>query len=281
MKTRLDHLPARKRADLERIVELARVHVPTAGLVILFGSYARGDWKEAPLRGDQHASDYDILVIPVDPAVVTDGDRHVLLERACLAADLTTHARVIVETYDYVSARLAEDYFFYRDIYNEGVILYDADVLRLSPPGNPGPEERRRLSRRYFDHWFERARNFYDYYNFAMQKNDAKGAAFLLHQAAETAIKTVLLVRTYDFPKEHYLSVILPDAARTWPPLGTLFPVDTEAHAQAFERLDAAYIGARYHPEYHITREELEYLGGQVETLLTMAEAACREAMAP
>src|SRR3546814_6103685 len=31
--------------------------------VILFGSYARGDWVEAPQDANQYRSDYDILVI--------------------------------------------------------------------------------------------------------------------------------------------------------------------------------------------------------------------------
>ena len=75
MKTDLDHLPERKRRDLERIVEILFAEFEDATAistqnwkkqgrilkVILYGSYARGDWVADPVGG--YYSDYDILVV--------------------------------------------------------------------------------------------------------------------------------------------------------------------------------------------------------------------------
>ncbi|WP_303909247.1 nucleotidyltransferase domain-containing protein [Thiohalomonas denitrificans] len=63
----LSHLSIRKQEDLQRFVALIREGCPAVHLVILFGSYARGDWKAAadlkPDRRLGHASDYDILAV--------------------------------------------------------------------------------------------------------------------------------------------------------------------------------------------------------------------------
>jgi len=46
MKDSLAHLPQRKRGELARIVSIIRESVPQAEMIILFGSYARGDAVE-------------------------------------------------------------------------------------------------------------------------------------------------------------------------------------------------------------------------------------------
>src|SRR3546814_5424383 len=72
----LDHLPAVKQRELERVVEIIfdefgqateNATGPRKGArilkIILFGSHARGDWVDAPLSANQYKSDYDILII--------------------------------------------------------------------------------------------------------------------------------------------------------------------------------------------------------------------------
>jgi hypothetical protein len=46
MKASLDHLPEDKRAKLAVIAEAVRAEAPAAGMIVLFGSHARGDWVE-------------------------------------------------------------------------------------------------------------------------------------------------------------------------------------------------------------------------------------------
>ena len=75
MKTSLDHLPRRKQTELQRVVDvlftefddmlkLATSPQQKRGRIlkiILYGSYARGDWVED--RASGYMSDYDVLVI--------------------------------------------------------------------------------------------------------------------------------------------------------------------------------------------------------------------------
>ena len=66
MKASLSHLPQEKRAELKAIATEIRQEVADVVMIVLFGSYARGDWKdESYVDQDvfyQYRSDLDILV---------------------------------------------------------------------------------------------------------------------------------------------------------------------------------------------------------------------------
>src|ERR1700737_1683402 len=69
MKTTLDYLPAIKQQELQKIVESIRRY-PDVEAIILFGSYARGNWVEEYEDDGVHVryqSDYDLLVIVKTP----------------------------------------------------------------------------------------------------------------------------------------------------------------------------------------------------------------------
>jgi predicted nucleotidyltransferase len=78
MSRSLDHLPAGKRAELAFVVDVLRTSFDEERStrqspalrdgailkIILFGSYARGDWVEDPVG--RYFSDYDLLVVVAD-----------------------------------------------------------------------------------------------------------------------------------------------------------------------------------------------------------------------
>jgi len=69
MKTSLEHLPDQKQQELQRTIEIIREEIDL-DMLILFGSYARGDWvedldPETPLY--RYQSDFDLLVITETP----------------------------------------------------------------------------------------------------------------------------------------------------------------------------------------------------------------------
>ena len=83
MRDGLDHLPEAKRRELAHVVEVVREGFAFAIArrtmpdlrggkllkIVLFGSYARGDWVEDPVG--RYFSDYDLLVV-VDREALTD-----------------------------------------------------------------------------------------------------------------------------------------------------------------------------------------------------------------
>ncbi|HED35445.1 MAG TPA: nucleotidyltransferase domain-containing protein, partial [Gammaproteobacteria bacterium] len=65
MKTSLEHLPAEKQQELRRAADIIRKEL-NPELLILFGSYARGDWVEdldPQTLQYRYQSDFDLLVV--------------------------------------------------------------------------------------------------------------------------------------------------------------------------------------------------------------------------
>lgn len=280
MKTDLDHLPVEKQHELHRIVEIIRDRVD-AEMVILYGSYARGDWREEqdlePGRWSGHASDYDILVVVEDQATAEDVNLLRELEQACNAPGFSAHVRPIVHDIAHVNGSIAEQWYFFMDVLNEGVLLQDSGRHRLAEPDELLPVDRQRLAREYFDVWLPHAQQFFDAAKFHLERGNLRLAAFNLNQATEHAYKGILLIFTHYCPQEHLLSILGRMAAAHGPVFEDIFPQDTEEQQDRFRLLDNAYIAARYHRRFRVTREDLDDLAPRVARLLEVAQRICRE----
>ncbi len=76
MKKTIEHLPQNKQEELQKIISTIHDNCADVEKIILFGSYARGNYKEkkdlAVDRKSGHVSDYDILVITRDAITALD-----------------------------------------------------------------------------------------------------------------------------------------------------------------------------------------------------------------
>lgn len=282
MKKSLSHLPKRKQDELRLIVEKIRTFI-SPEMIILFGSYARGDWKDGPCQQGKgrmtihKKSDYDILVVTSEPSIASDSGLWHKVNDECKEMDLSTHFRIITHDIDFFNKRLEEGHYFFSDIRDEGIVLYDSDNHKLADKKELKPSERKKLLREYFEHWFGSSKEFYDNYEINLNKQRYKNAAFQLHQSAEAAYKAVLLVITEYCPSEHFLGLLGEMAVRYDVSLDDIFPTNTEEQRQLFDLLDYAYIGARYDPKYKITKGQLEYLAERVKVLQKLAKKICGE----
>src|SRR5262245_4733518 len=126
MKTSIDHLPEGKRAKLAAVVALFRERVPK-GLLVLFGSHARGDWVDDPETG--HHSDFDLLAVVRDPKQAADISLwHELEGRLCEAA-APTPVTLIAHDLKFVNREIRIGQYFFGDIANEGILLYAGEKL--------------------------------------------------------------------------------------------------------------------------------------------------------
>ena len=283
MKKSLSHLPKLKRDELEMIVNKICQHL-FPEQIILFGSYARGDWKDGPHkqgRGQMtihKRSDYDILVITDDKATANDADLWHKIKDECAKLELSTYVRIIAHDIRFVNTKLAEGQYFFTDIYKEGVMLYDSSHFTLPPRKEISRAEQKRIAQEYFDEAFTSAKEFYDAFEYKFKKQQYKNAAFQLHQAVEHSYKAVLLVFTGKFPREHYLDILGGLAAHECDfAFADIFPIYTKQEKALFDLLDYAYIGARYDPKYKITRHQLEKLAGYVQKLHELTEKICKK----
>ncbi|EYR84212.1 HEPN domain-containing protein [Shinella sp. DD12] len=291
---RLTHLPDKKRRELERVAAILFGEFDEAlktklsdkarrGRIlklILFGSYARGDWVEDRKSG--YLSDYDLLVVVNEDRFA---EQYESWEKAAerfvqdltITRQLATPVNFIVHTYQDVNAQLAEGRPFFVDIARDGIMLYEAPGFPLASPQPLPPEEALNLARRYFDHWFPSAAYCLKQAENAIKDGQPKHAAFDLHQTVERLYHCVLLVLALYSPKSHRLSVLRSHAERIAPALIEVWPRDSRFAKRSFTRLDRAYVGARYSPAYEITAEELAWLVERVTMLQGTVAAICAD----
>jgi predicted nucleotidyltransferase/HEPN domain-containing protein len=296
MQTDLDHLPANKQRELERVKAIIfeefedALALGTMGWkkkgridkVILYGSYARGGWVDEPHTAKGYRSDFDLLIIVNDKRLTDKVDFWAKLDDRLtreLAIDKTLHTPVnfIVHTLQEVNDGLAHGRYFFMDVAGDGIALYEYDDKELHKPKPKTPEQALAMAREYFDEWFPAAMRKSKLARDAMDQSFSKEAAFLLHQTVETLYHCVLLVRTFYTPHVHNLGFLRTQAERIDMRLVDAWPRDLKPDRARFEKLKEAYVKARYSKHYRITEDELVWLAGRVEELGRAVHAICSE----
>jgi len=282
MKKSLKHLPKHKADELKRVVRIIRKQFRSAHMIILFGSYARGDWAEDTYTEGhityEYISDFDILVLTrlkktaQNHANQSRVDNLIVLNKA-----IKTPVSVIYHSIGQVNYRLKEGQYFFSDIKKEGILLYDTGKLKLERRRKLSPQKRKEIAQEDFKMWFKSAKEFYDAFEYKFNKRQYKVAAFLLHQATERFYTTTLLVFTGYKAKRHNIETIGRHVCGCDPAFLKIFPRATEQQDKRFKLLKKAYIDARYKKEYRITRAELEYLAKRVKILQRLTKKICKE----
>lgn len=296
MKTDLDHLPANKQRELERVKAIIfeefedAIALGTMGWkkkgridkIILYGSYARGGWVDEPHTAKGYRSDFDLLIIVNDKRLTDKIDFWSKLDDRLtreLAIDKTLHTPVnfIVHTLQEVNDGLAHGRYFFMDVAGDGIALYEYDDKELHKPKPKTPEQALAMARECFDEWFPAAMRKSKLSRDAIEQSFPKEAAFLLHQTTETLYHCVLLVCTFYTPHVHNLGFLRTQAERLDMRLVDAWPRDIKADRSRFEKLKEAYVKARYSKHYRVSEEDLIWLAGRVEDLGQAVHAICAE----
>jgi predicted nucleotidyltransferase/HEPN domain-containing protein len=289
---KLDHLPDTKRRELERVVKIlfdefedatktALSPKRKAGRilkVILFGSYARGDWVEDRLSG--YRSDYDLLVV-VNGQDFTDlhtywdkADQH-FIQELTVTQHIKTPVNFIVHSLDDVNDQLARGRPFFSDIARDGIMLYEAPGHPFATAKSFDAADKLKEATSNFGYWFPSAAEFLELAKISIERKSPSKAAFLLHQAVEATYHCLLLVFTLYSPKSHRISVLRSQAENLDDRLRSIWSSDSKLHRQAFDRLRRAYVEARYSADYQVTDEELTWLVERVSMLQAAVKSAC------
>ena len=277
MKTSLDHLSETKQRKLAALADLIRAEA-VVEMIILFGSFARGDAVEDPVGG--YFSDFDVLVIVKTPAMV---EKHLLwskIEDRARRITKPTSLSLIVHDIKDVNEQLEKGFYFFSDIKKEGILIYDSAKFHLADPKERTAAERKAHAQMWFDQWFKSANGFYRQHEHAVDDAEWSIAAFDLHQATERLYHGALLVLTAYKPKTHNLDDLGKRAGDLHPALRNVFPRGTPEDDHLFKLLKSAYVDARYDPKYAITREELSAIAVHVRELRSRVEVVCRERIA-
>ena len=279
MKKSLAHLPQRKRGELARITGTIRQKAPSTEMIILFGSYARGDAVEdVTVEGHttyEYSSDFDILVIVKSKTLADNIDLWNDIEEKASKLPVETSVRLIAHDIGFINKQLKKGQYFFSDIKKEGITLYDSKEFELAEAKELTPKEKLDYAKAYFKFWFRKAERFYGLYEMSLKVKWYEEAAFMLHQATECLYGTALLVHTNYKPKRHDIRKLCKLSAEQDPVFLKTFPLGTKQERDRFDLLVTAYVGARYHEHYKITPQELKYLGRCVELLREQVETSC------
>ncbi|MDZ7281344.1 HEPN domain-containing protein [Sphingomonas sanguinis] len=297
MRSDLEHLPDKKRRDLDRIVEVLFAEFEQATSlstqkwrrqgrilkVILYGSYARGDWVDDPIGGYQ--SDYDILVVVSDERLTEPGEFWAkaddqFVREVTISRRISAPVTFIVHSLADVNNQLTQGRPFFIDAIEQGIALYEVEDYPFVTPQPLEPKAALAEARKHFDQWFPGASGLLDTAKYAASQGRLNEAAFHFHQATERFYHCLLLTLTLYSPKSHKLNFLRSQAEPLVHELIAVWPRDTRFAQRCFELLRQAYVNARYSPHYKVTPAELEWLAERVELLQQIVKDACEARLA-
>ena len=294
MKTSLDHLPAAKRKELDLVVGILREGFAEALSrrtmpryrngkilkIILFGSYARGDWVEDP-KG-RYFSDFDILVVVnhddlADLEEFWDAPDQKFLQEYASGELLRTQPNFIVHSLDDVNEKLRLGRYFFTDILREGIALFEEDGFPFIKPTTLSPKDAYEETAAYASKWLGDAAGLLDTAQLVRARGRANEAAFHLHQAAEKAYHGLILALTLYSAKTHRLNLLRDRAESLDHRLIGVWPRTNKFERQGFDLIRRAYVEARYSPNYEISEEHLAWLEGRVAALQAVVKIVAHD----
>lgn len=270
----LSHLPAERVADLEfirdKIVATHRVD-----FIVLFGSYARGDYKEERGAEQGKKSDFDILVVTEDK----ERRKQVISKLRNAFRDMEIPVQLVVEKITTVNHALEEHQYFYTDIKREGIELYNSGRYDFAAFKELSATRRREIAEEDFKHWYNQGKEFLATSEFHVNRDQFGLAAFDLQQAVEMGYTAIEMVFSHYNPHEHNLQILRDRTLKFDARLKAAFLYDTEEEKALFDQLNFAYIGGRYRneEEFPVTQAKIDFWRKEVEMFLELTEIVCLE----
>lgn len=283
MNASIAHLPEKNQEDLKIIVATILEEVLNVEMIILFGSYARGNQVAFDRQmkygiSTSYRSDYDILVIasriknePVF-AKKLNGVGAIFKEKA--KSDI--RLEIVYKTVEKVVDFLEKGDFFYSEIRREGIALYDTGSFILPEPRDPEMIELERQAKDFFQDFFHKGERFlktareFDY-----PDGEYKMASFHLHQACESFFYAISLTFNQYKPKEHDIRMLIDFNKRYSQEIVKIFPRETAKNEHLFELLRASYVQSRYNKEFVVHKEDVEVLMKWIERFRDLTFDIC------
>lgn len=286
----VNHLPSAQQEELARVtqilmdefaVAISRATQPwkkngRVQKIVLFGSYARGDWVDEPENGYQ--SDYDLLII-VSHTDLTEIAEYWYIAEDGILRDPTIRrpVNIIVHTLAEVNQGLTRGEYFWVDIARDGIALYELPGFELTAPRPLTSADAFEMAKGYFDQWFSGIDDLLAGAELYRERSNPNLAAFTLHQAAERAYICYLLVRSHYVPRSHNLKFLRSLAEDKEPRLVECWPRATKVDRRRFELAKRAYVEARYSASFEIGSDDLDAITDAVHSLRNTVEAVSRE----
>lgn len=290
---RIKHFKKDTQEEIILLVDLVKKHIPTCTMVILFGSYARGThviYDERYEHGVRtiFQSDLDMLVVLANNKVnkhKTEAIERILEDEVTDEYDNLLGDRIhaptgfIAESISRLNHHLKRKQYFFTDVANEGIVLYDTKEFELAEPQELSFRTIKEIAEEEFDIIFEDANSFLDTGYYHLRKADYKLGSFIVHQACERYYHALGLVFRNHRPKQHDLKKLIAKTKCYSRELATVFPQNTDLEKRSFKLLYKSYREARYNRHFKVEKEEFEYMIERTEILKNISYKLCKDRM--
>ena len=158
MKKSIKRLPKCTQEELTVLLDLVCKSIGNCQMVILFGSYARGNYVlwDSNIEFGVHTSyqsDYDILVVVTGQIKYVERKLHRITNQYhdLFAGRRHAFPQFVVEHINTVNRNLEISQYFFTDIVKEGVMLYNSGKHELAKPRKLSFKEIRDIAQKEFD----------------------------------------------------------------------------------------------------------------------------------
>ena len=277
MKKSLSSLPEYKVNELYTITEIILKELDDVQMIILFGSYARGNWVEDVCTEKdytyEYKSDFDILAVTKYTEAANNTDLQRKVEGKLNRTETT--ANLIFHDIQYINSQLNKGRGFFFDIIEEGIMLYDSGRFRFAKKRKTNIEKRKQIAQQNFDEWYEKAKRFYGHFQYDLEKKWYNEALFELHQSIKCFYTTTLLVFGGYSPQSCNLEKLGRYVASYEPAFLTVFPCTTDRQDKIFKLLNNAQAHTCSEDSYNITKVDLAHLEQCTQKLMELSQEIC------
>lgn len=286
MKKSIKHLSLKRQKQINFVVDLIHLHLKEHCMIILFGSYARGNYVTMDCSTESwgqeriYQSDYDFLVVTSSRALSIVERKLEKVEKEyekVLGYNLHAPLDIIVENLDDLNRKLEVNQYFFTDIIKEGIMLYDSGEYKLAKPKKLDFKDIKEISTDYYKRFYDYGCDFLETGRRCVESEKYVYGTFELHQACERFLKSISLVHTNYCPQYHKLDKLRKRIKRFSPELFLLFNLYDSFERRCFKLLCDAYVDGRYNPNYEVTKEEYEFLLEKVEKIREITGKNCLE----
>jgi HEPN domain-containing protein len=193
--------------------------------------------------------------------------------KCCEVGSVLIWCNKINEVYKHLRA----GHIFYSAVCTDSLLVYDNKRLPLPEKANFDIATIKVKARNLFNDAFHNAKSYLDGAEYFATSNQYKQAAFLLHQATEHALRALLSSLTAMNSYGHNLKSLIRHICFCAHDLDTIFPKNTDKEKELFNLLNAAYVDARYSPNYEISQEQVMDLLERINNLLSHTEQSFEE----
>jgi len=222
----------------------------------------------------QHINDYFLLVIVGDTQ-----DKPLYEWQDKMEQYLKDHCRVTVIVLDTTTFKewLANGHKFATNVMELGVPIFKKDGVQFSLGHRHPSSISSKTDERVFQEGITRAKEFLAGAELYILRKQFRLAVFMLHQATEHSLSTLVKTAIGYHTHTHNLERLLRYASMVCYRLPDIFPANTEPEKLLLKLLQKGYSEARYSENYVIQYKDLQLLFERVKDVIDLVEASRKE----